>query len=98
VLYNEKKGFREAASRLRMKNEINGWTFLGYYSIIYLFFMLVLLIGYPLATNYAKPIAALIFPIAGHNSLLKNLIVDSLMYWVMVLGYALFIQKSRLKF
>ena len=81
-----------------MNKEINGWLFLGYNGIIYLFFMLVLVIGYPLAKIYAEPIASLIFPIAGHNSLLKNLIVDTLMYWGMVFGYALLVQRSRLRF
>jgi hypothetical protein len=81
-----------------MKKEINGWLFLGYNSIIYLIFMLVLVVGYPLASIYAKPIASLIFPIAGNNSLMKNLIVDSLMYWGMVFGYTLLIQRQSLKF
>jgi hypothetical protein len=78
--------------------EVNGWHFLGYYGILYLAFMLFLLIAYPLAQEYAKPIASLIFPIAGGNSLLKNIIVDTVMYWGMVLFYNLVIEKIRLKF
>ncbi len=78
--------------------EINGWLLLGFYAMIYLFFLLLIVIGYPLASKYATPLAALIFPIAGGNSLLKNIIVDSLMYWGMVLFYTLVIQKIKLKF
>jgi tellurite resistance protein TehA-like permease len=80
------------------KKEVSGWIFLGYYGLLYLIFMLILVVGYPLAKTYAEPIAAMIFPIAGHNSLLKNLIVDTLMYWSMVLGYTLLVQRSRLRF
>jgi hypothetical protein len=81
-----------------MNREINGWQFLGYYGLIYLIFMLALVLGYPWAQKYAQPVAALIFPIAGNNSLVKNLIVDTLMYWGMVLGYTVVIQRSRLRF
>jgi hypothetical protein len=78
--------------------EINGWSFLAYYMIIYLIFLIVIVVGYPLAQEYAKPIAAMVFPIAGGNSLLKNIVVDTLMYWGMVLFYSLVIQKIKLKF
>ena len=78
--------------------EINGWKFLGFYGMIYLIFMLFMVVTYPLAQEYAKPFAALIFPIAGNNSLLKNIIVDTLMYWGMVLIYSLVIEKIKLKF
>lgn len=78
--------------------ERDGWHFIGYYGVIYLFILLVMLVTYPLAQTYAKPIASLIFPIAGNNSLLKNLLVTSLMYWGMVCFYSFVIQKIRLKF
>jgi hypothetical protein len=76
--------------------EMSGWTFLTYYGIIWLIFMLIVGIGYPLAESYAKPIAALIFPIAGSNSVIKNLLVTTGMYWGMVAFYALMIQKVKL--
>lgn len=78
--------------------EVSAWRFLAYYGVIYLVFVGVILVGYPLAQQYATPVASLIFPIAGGNSLVKNLLVDTLMYWAMVLFYALAIQKIRLKF
>ena len=78
--------------------EINGWRFLAYYGVLYLGFMGIIAVGYPLAKQYAIPLTSLIFPIAGGNSLLKNLIVDTLMYWGMVLFYTFAIQKIRLKF
>jgi hypothetical protein len=81
-----------------MREEVSGWRFLAYYGVIYLVFVGVILVGYPLAQRYATPLASLIFPIAGGNSLLKNLIVDTLMYWGMVLFYTLAIRKIRLRF
>lgn len=78
--------------------EVNGWTFLAYYGIIYLFFLILIVVAYGPAQEFAKPIAALIFPIAGGNSLMKNILVDTGMYWGMVLFYTFFIQKIRLKF
>lgn len=78
--------------------EISLWRFLAYYGVVYIGFIIVLVIGYPLAQQYATPIASLIFPIAGGNSLFKNILVDTLMYWGMVLFYTLVIQKIRLKF
>ena len=78
--------------------EISGWTFLAYYGSLWVIFMLIVGLGYPMAQTYAKPIAALIFPIAGGNSLMKNLLVTTGMYWGMVLFYALVIQRIKLKF
>jgi hypothetical protein len=78
--------------------EINGWVFLSYYGVIYLILLVVIVFGFPLAQEYAKPLASLIFPIAGGNSLMKNVIVDTLMYWGMVLFYFLVIQRVKLKF
>lgn len=78
--------------------QINGWQFLAYYGLIYLIFLVVIVVGYPLAQEYAKPIAALIFPIAGNNSLIKNVLVSSGMFWGMVLFYTIVIQKIKLKF
>lgn len=78
--------------------EISGWRFLAYYGVLYLIFMVIIIVGYPLAQQYATPLASLIFPIAGGNSLFKNIIVDTGMYWGMVLLYTFVIQKNRLKF
>lgn len=78
--------------------EMSGWTFLAYYGVLWLIFVAIIAIGYPLADTYAKPIAGLIFPIAGHNSLVKNLLVTTGMFWGMVLFYSLCIQKVKLKF
>ncbi len=78
--------------------ELSFWTFLAYYGIIYLVFMAVILAGYTFGKDFFTPVAALIFPIAGGNSLLKNFLVSTGMYWGMVLFYVLGIQKVKLKF
>jgi hypothetical protein len=78
--------------------EMSGWRFLAYYGVLYLIFMVIIIVGYPLAQQYATPLASLVFPIAGGNSLLKNILVDTGMYWGMVLFYTFVIQKNRLKF
>ena len=78
--------------------EIDGYRFLGYYGIIYLIIMIILAVTYPLAQTYATPIASLIFPIADNNSLVKNLVVTTLMYWGGLCFYTFVIQKIRLKF
>ncbi|WP_373531196.1 hypothetical protein [Vampirovibrio sp.] len=78
--------------------EIDGWRFLGYYGVIYLLIMIVIVVCYPLAQTFAKPIASLVFPIAGNNSLFKNMMVTTGMYWGALLFYTLVIQKIRLKF
>ena len=51
------------------------WTLVGYYGIIYVILVAIIVVGYPFAQQYAKPIAALIFPIAGNNSLPKNILL-----------------------
>ena len=53
----------------------------GFYLTIYLLLMLTLGFGYPLAQRYAQPIASLVFPINPDTSLLRNLVVVSVMYW-----------------
>lgn len=78
--------------------ELSFWTFLAYYGIIYLIFMAVILGGYVFGKDVFTPVAALVFPIAGGNSLLKNFLVSTGMYWGMVLIYVLGIQKVKLKF
>ncbi len=78
--------------------EIDGWRFVGYYGVLYLIIMIFIVVSYPMAQTFAKPIASLIFPIAGNNSLIKNMIVTTLMYWGSLLFYTIFIQKIRLKF
>lgn len=77
---------------------MDGWYFIGYYGIIYIFFIILQVITYPITQTYVKPIAALIFPIAEGNSLFKSLLVDTGMFWGMVLFYNLVIRKVRLKF
>lgn len=78
--------------------EIDGWRFLGYYGVIYLFVMVVIVFSYVFLKDFTRPIASLIFPIAGDNSLLKNVIVTTLMYWGVLFFYTIFIQKIKLKF
>jgi hypothetical protein len=77
-----------------MEHKPDIWTAIGYYGIIYLIFLIFMLVGYPLAQQYAKPIAALIFPINGHNSLLYNALVMTGMYWGMVGAYT-FINRGK---
>lgn len=78
--------------------EIDGWRFIGYYGVMYLFFAVVMVVGYVLTQAYIKPIASLVFPIAEHNSPGKLFLVMTGMFWSMVLFYTLVIQKKRLKF
>ena len=78
--------------------EIDGYRFIGYYGVIYIVFMLLMLVSWPITQTYIKPIASLIFPIAQNNSLVKSLLVDTGMFWGMVLFYTLVIQKIKLKF
>ena len=78
--------------------EIDGWRFLGYYGVIYLFVLLVIVISYVFLKDFTEPIASLVFPIASGNSLLKNVIVTTLMYWGVLLFYTVFIQKIKIKF
>ena len=77
-----------------MENQKSIWAYLGFCGVFYLIFLVVMVVGYPLADTYAKPIAALIFPIAGNNSLMKNLLVMTVMYWAMVMG-SWFLTKKK---
>ncbi len=79
--------------------EMDGYQFIGYYGIFYLFLVLITLISFIPAVHQAiEPVVGLIFPIARNNSPLKFFIVMSVMYWGMVLFYTLVIQKTKLKF
>jgi hypothetical protein len=60
---------------------------LGFYGIIYLVLLLLVVVGYPLAQQYAKPLARFIFPINENNSWVKNILVMSAMYWGMVVVF-----------
>gem|GEM_PF-6677998 len=80
------------------QREIDGYRFIGYYGVIYIAFMILMVITWPLSQTYIKPIASLIFPIAQNNSLVKSLLVDTGMFWGMVLFYTLVIQRIKLKF
>lgn len=60
------------------------FSMLGFYGIIYLVLLLLVVVGYPLAQQYAKPLARFIFPINENNSWVKNILVMSAMYWGMV--------------
>lgn len=72
------------------------WTALAYYGIFYLLMLIVVLVGYPLAQQYALPVAKLIFPINQKNSLLYNLLVMTGMYWGMV-GFFMVVNKKKSK-
>ena len=79
--------------------EMDGWHFVGYYGIIYLFSLLIMLISFiPFIHQFIEPIMGLIFPIAKNSSPLKVILVMSGMYWAMVLFYTLVIQKIKLRF
>ena len=69
--------------------ERNIWTYLGYYGFIYLIFVLMVVIGFPLAKQYAAPVVSMIFPLDQHNSMPKTLLVMTGMYWAMVVGFML---------
>ncbi len=77
-----------------MENKRSIWSYIGYYGFIYLIIVVILVVGYPLAQQFAKPIAAIVFPINDDNSLMKNLIVMTLMYWIMVGFYTLVMKKK----
>lgn len=62
----------------------NRWSDFGYYGLIYGVLLVLIVLGYPWAQQYAKPLAALIFPINEANSLVKNIVVMSAMYWGMI--------------
>lgn len=70
------------------------WKYLAYFGLIYLFFLVLVIFGYPLAQQYAKPIAALIFPINEANSLMKNIWVMTGMYWGMITLYLVIMRKK----
>ena len=79
--------------------EMDGYQFIGYYGLFYLFLVLITLISFiPGIHQSLEPLVGLIFPIAQNNSPLKFFIVMSVMYWGMVLFYTLVIQKTKLKF
>lgn len=79
--------------------EMDGYHFIGYYGVFYLFFVLIALIGFiPVIHQVITPLVGLIFPIAQTNSPLKFFIVMTAMYWGMVVFYTVVIQKTRLKF
>lgn len=81
------------------EQEQDGYHFLGYYGVFYLFFALISLISFiPAVHQVIAPMVGLIFPIAQGNSPLKFFIIMTVMYWGMVLFYALVIQKKKLKF
>jgi len=79
--------------------EMDGYHFIGYYGVFYLFMILISLISFiPVIHNFMEPIMGIVFPLARGNSLPKFLLVVTGMYWGMVLFYTLVIQKIRLKF
>ena len=69
--------------------------YLSYFGLIYLVFLVLIVFGYPFAQQYAKPIAALIFPINEDNSLMKNILVMSGMYWGMIGIYLVMMRKKQ---
>jgi hypothetical protein len=72
-----------------MQPKPNLANMLGFLLLFYLLFLGAIVVLYPLAQQYAKPIASVIFPIAPNTSLLKNVIVMSGMDWGMALLYLL---------
>lgn len=70
------------------------WVQLGFYGVFYLVFLIIIVVGYPLAQQYAKPIARFIFPINESNSLMKNIFVMTGMYWGMV-GIVTFLNRKK---
>jgi hypothetical protein len=74
--------------------EQNIWTYIGYYGAIYVIFMVILVLGYSFAQEYLRPVAAIIFPINEDNSLMKNLIVMTGMYWGIV-GFYIFVNRKK---
>jgi hypothetical protein len=71
------------------------FSMLGFYGIIYLVLLFLVVVGYPLAQQYAKPLARFIFPINENNSWVKNILVMSAMYWGMV-GFFIAINFKQL--
>jgi len=79
--------------------EMDGYYFIGYYSVFYLFFVLICLISFiPAVRQFVVPIAGLVFPIAQNNSPLKFILIMTPMYWGIVVFYTVVIQKIKLKF
>ncbi len=78
--------------------EVDGWRFLGYYGVVYLAMMVVIILSSFFSDSFIKPIASIVFPIAGDNSLFKTVLVTTGMYWGCLLFYTLFIQKIKIKF
>jgi hypothetical protein len=67
-----------------MNQQRNIWSYLGFCTAFYGVMLVILVVGYPLASTYASPIVSLIFPINASNSLMKSILVMSGMYWVLV--------------
>jgi hypothetical protein len=65
----------------------NVWGLVGYFLVIYLIFLVVVVVGYPLAQQFALPITSLLVPPNPYNSVLKNVLVTTGMYWGMVAVY-----------
>ena len=64
-------------------------TQFGYYGVIYLILVLITVIGYGPAQEFAKPITNLIFPEYTEGSILKTIIVVTLFYWVAVCAFGI---------
>ena len=72
----------------------NVWALVGYFFVIYLIFLAVVVVGYPLAQKFALPITSLIVPTNENNSMMKNVLVTTGMYWSMVAGYWWFVLRQ----
>ncbi len=57
------------------------WVQMGFFVTFWLIMMGITFITYDFSRFFFEPILALIFPIAGGNSLVKSLIVMSVFYW-----------------
>lgn len=56
-------------------------TQLTFYAVYYVAFLVLMTGAFLLFREYLKPLVALVFPINENTSLLKNIVVLTVMYW-----------------
>lgn len=76
--------------------EVDGWKFVGYYTILWFGVLIFVTVGWLMKDNIG-PLATLVFGAIKTYDLPMTLLVCSGMYWGLVLGYTLGIQRIRLK-
>ena len=69
-------------------------TQLGFYGVLYLLFVLVVVVGYGPAQEYARPLTSVLFPAYAGNSMVKTLVITTLFYWGAV-GVAMLVQNQK---